>query len=118
VARKPINRKKVANLLEQVAERVEIPADEQMDEESVKKMMRLSRSELEALNAISSGRPPRNAQAILAGIRLKLEYTVKPPETKSAGVGTVHVTVNTLGEKPAAQIIPDLSEPQDEETIQ
>lgn len=78
------------------------PHDEtEVSEEAVRKLLVLSEQEIAMLNAITNGRPPRNAQAILAGIRLKLEYSMKKPEPKGDGSkAPVSVTVNMLGPKP------------------
>ena len=66
--------------------------------ESVRRMLVLSEQEIAMLNAITSGKPPRNAQAILAGIRLKLEYSMKKPQAEEAqDKKPVNVTITMLG---------------------
>lgn len=91
-------------------------------EEDVRKLMILSQREIEMLNAITSGRPPRNAQSILAGIRLKLEYSMKKPQAEVASdKHPVHVTVQMLGGTSAsvtAEQAPSAEAETDEETIQ
>jgi hypothetical protein len=72
-------------------------------EEDVRKLLILSKQELEMLNAITHGTPPRNAQAILAGIRLKLEYSMKKPQAEVADdKKPVNVTITMLGTPTAA----------------
>lgn len=114
---KRISKPKVADLL--AAAEAELATQdtgaERLSEEDVKKFMRLSRDEINILNEIARGRPPRNAVAILAAIRLKLEHTVTPPQAK-AGVTPISVTVNTLGPetKATAELAPlPPPEPQD-----
>jgi hypothetical protein len=90
--------------------------DERLDESTVKKFMQLSRAELDVLNQIARGHPPRNALAILAAIRLKLEHTVAPVVSAGAGAVPITVTVNTLGPEPRATVQaepPPPPEPQD-----
>jgi hypothetical protein len=88
-------------------------------EEDVRKLLILSKQELEMLNAITHGTPPRNAQAILAGIRLKLEYSMKKPQAEeSSDKKPVNVTVTMLGVPPVTTITAPVEEPSDKETIQ
>ncbi len=76
-----------------------------VDETTVKKFLRLSRQDVEMLNLIASGRPPRNATAILAAIKLKMEATVAPPERKGdEGKQPVNVTVKVISRKGAIHV--------------
>jgi hypothetical protein len=88
-------------------------------EEDVRKMLVLSKQELAMLDAITSGKPPRNAQSILAGIRLKLEYSMKKPKEEAGdSQKPVHVTVNMLSSAPAEAPPPAAEAETDKETIQ
>jgi hypothetical protein len=87
-------------------------------EESVRKMLTLTEQEIAMLNAITSGKPPRNAQSILAGIRLKLEYSMKKPQAEApTEKHPVHVTVQMLGAAPVA-VAPSADAETTEDTIQ
>lgn len=113
---KKINVKKVGGLLAQAVEAFQAQeSGAGLDEEAVKRAMRLTQAELNVLNEISAGRAPRNAQSTLAAIRLKLEFTVTPVAPKGAGAVPITVNVHTLGpETPApAPAAPLPPEPQD-----
>lgn len=79
-----------------------------LSEESIKRFLMLSPAELNVLSMITSGNPPRNAIAILAGIRLKLEYTLKKPESAAANaVQPVTVVINSLAATPVVTTTSD-----------
>jgi hypothetical protein len=69
-----------------------------VSEDVVKKFLALNPAELNVLTMIAEGRPPRHAATILNAIRLKLEYTVKKPQSEDAKSAPVTVVVNTIGE--------------------
>lgn len=79
--------------------------EERLTEVDVKKFMQLSRAEIEILNKIASGRPPRNAMAIMAAIKMKLEHTVKKPGSEDSKAPPVTVVVNSLADKPEVSVI-------------
>ena len=88
-------------------------------EEDVRKMLVLSKQEIAMLDAITSGKPPRNAQSILAGIRLKLEYSMKKPKEEEGDRSKpVHVTVNMLSSLPSEAPPPAAEAEKPEDTIQ
>jgi hypothetical protein len=88
-------------------------------EEDVRKLLTLTKQEIAMLAAITSGKPPRNAQSILAGIRLKLEYSMKKPKEEEGDRSKpVHVTVNMLSSAPVEAPPPAVEAAQDKETIQ
>jgi len=88
-------------------------------EEDVRKLLTLTKQEIAMLDAITSGKPPRNAQSILAGIRLKLEYSMKKPKEEGSDQSKpVHVTVNMLSSVPAEVPPPAAEAEKPEDTIQ
>lgn len=69
--------------------------------EQLDSLMQLTPAEMHVWNLICQGRPPRHATTILSGIKLKLEYTRKKPESLAErGVAPVTVVIQTLGEEP------------------
>jgi hypothetical protein len=73
-----------------------------LSEESVKKFLQLTPAELNVLGMIAGGRPPRNSTPILAAIKLKLEYTMKRPQTdEQRGAAPITVIIKSLAPVPA-----------------
>ena len=89
-------------------------------EEDVRKLLTLTKQEIAMLDAITSGKPPRNSQSILAGIRLKLEYSMKKPQAEEAGEKKpVNVTVTVLGAPPVvATTTPAVEAENEKESLQ
>jgi hypothetical protein len=92
-------REKAAQLREQLAELAEQAEPKRLTEEEAKGFLALSREEINVLNLIAAGRPPRNAMAIMAAIRLKLEHTVSKPKQNVGVDSEVHVTIETVGDE-------------------
>ena len=87
-----------------------------LTEDQITHLMQLTPAEMQVWNMICQGRPPRNSQAILAGIKLKLEYTRKKPETAAEkGAAPVTVVIQTIG---AAEVQPPADEAKPEDTVQ
>ena len=89
-------------------------------EEDIRKLLVLNKNEIAMLNAMTNGKPPRNAQAILAAIRLKLEYSMKKPQVEAADdKKPVNVTITMLG-APVTTHTGDLPSPDapEKETVQ
>lgn len=85
--------------------------------EQIDGLMQLTAAEMHAWNLICQGRPPRNSREILSGIKLKLEYTRKKPDSQpAAGVAPVTVVINTIGPEPTVEVNPDPTSP--EESVQ
>lgn len=77
----------------------------QLTEDTIKKFLTLSAAELNVLGMIASGNPPRNSMHILAAIRLKLEYTLKKPESAAASASQpVTVIINSLAGTPPPSV--------------
>jgi hypothetical protein len=89
-------------------------------EEDIRKLLVLNQNEIAMLNAMTNGKPPRNAQAILAAIRLKLEYSMKKPQIEVADdKKPVNVTITMLGAPVTTTTTGDLPSPAPEkDTIQ
>lgn len=88
-----------------------------LTEEQITNLMQLTPAEMQVWNMICQGRPPRNAGAILAGIKLKLEYTRKKPETAAEkGQAPVTVVINTIG--PEAPQVTASTTPSAEDSVQ
>ncbi len=61
----------------------------------------LTQDQVDVLDRIASGRPPRNAAAIIAGIKLKLDFT-QPKPTQNVNVkGTLTLEQLVTGETDA-----------------
>lgn len=54
--------------------------------------LRLDDGDLETLRACCSKRPPRNAGAIVAAIKLRLEFSQPKPQQKIEHSGSVEIT--------------------------
>ena len=82
-----------------------------VDEATIQKALVPTAEDIDVLNGIAAGRAPRNSQAILSAIKLKLEYSTRKPEPAAAQAqAPVTVVINTIGEvspTPAAEAAPD-----------
>jgi hypothetical protein len=67
-----------------------------LTEAEVRAAMVLTRAELAMLAQIAGGVPPKNAQSILAAIKLKLEHTVEKKANDNDGKGSLTVIVETV----------------------
>ena len=66
------------------------------DQEELREIMKLTPEEIRVLSLISSGRPPRNAIAILKAIDLKasLAYSKPKQELEHSGAVSVSIQIN------------------------
>ena len=62
-------------------------------QEELREVMKLTPSELDVLNKIASGHPPRNAIAILKAINTKAEMAYSKPKQEIEHSGGLTVTV-------------------------
>ncbi len=53
---------------------------QRLSEDQARDQLRITEADVEVLDKIASGRPPRNALAIIRGIELKLSYTLSKPK--------------------------------------
>lgn len=91
-----------------------------LSEDAIKKFLMLTPSELNVLAMIASGRPPRHSVSILAAIKLKLEYTVKKPETEAQrSAQPVTVIIHSLADQPPPTVeLADPADPAPPENVQ
>lgn len=88
------------------------------DEAEMKAQVTLTQGELDAWNQIAAGRPMRNSTAVLAAIKMKMEYTVQKPAQKVDADTKVLVEIVNLGEPaapPAPPYNPGQASPPDED---
>jgi hypothetical protein len=88
-----------------------------VDEATIQKALVPTAEDIDVLNGIAAGRAPRNSQAILSAIKLKLEYSTRKPEPAATQAqAPVTVVINTIGE--AAPTAAAATTPAEEDTIQ
>lgn len=78
------------------------------DDAEMKERVTLTQGEMDAWNQIAAGRPMRNSTAVLAAIKMKMEYTVQKPAQKVDADTKLTVEVVNLGpqEPPAPHYDP------------
>jgi hypothetical protein len=78
----------------------------------VEAALKLDPLALEQLERLSHGKASRHAQAILAAIRLRLEFTARKPSLEVEHSGGLNVTVQTLT-APVAEALPPAAPAED-----
>lgn len=67
------------------------------DETEMKAKVTLTQAEMDAWNQIAAGRPMRNSTAVLAAIKMKMEYTVQKPAQKVDADTKIQIEIVNLG---------------------
>lgn len=68
-----------------------------VDDAEMKAKVTLTQAEMDAWNQIAAGRPMRNSTAVLAAIKMKMEYTVQKPAQKVDADTKIQIEIVNLG---------------------
>jgi len=87
------------------------PVEEVLTDDELAEAMKPSRADLAVLAAVARGQTFGQTRDMLAAIRMKLEFSVRKPESRGSGGSPVNVTIKMLKSDGVQSVTTALEDP-------